>query len=127
MYDLIVYVHLGTILPAFLIGTYLLIRTKGTSNHRALGKVYMCLMMFTGIITLFIPAAVGGRFLNHFGFIHLLSLLTLYTVPSAYFAARNHNVARHKGNMIGLYIGGILIAGFFAFMPGRRLHAWIFG
>lgn len=127
MYDLIAYFHLGTILPAFMLGTYLLIRSKGTDLHRLLGKIYMALMLFTGLITLFMPAAVGSRLLNHFGFIHLLSVLTLVTVPTAYFAAKNRNVARHKGSMIGLYVGGILIAGFFAFMPGRRLNAFLFG
>jgi uncharacterized membrane protein len=29
--------------------------------------------------------------------------------------------------MLGLYFGGILIAGAFAFTPGRMLHAWLFG
>jgi uncharacterized membrane protein len=29
--------------------------------------------------------------------------------------------------MLGLYLGGILIAGAFAFSPGRMLHAWLFG
>jgi uncharacterized membrane protein len=28
--------------------------------------------------------------------------------------------------MIGLYIGGILIAGSFAFMPGRLMNQWLF-
>ena len=127
MYDVIAYVHLATILPAFLIGTYLLLRSKGTDLHRLLGKVYMLLMLFTGLITLLMPAALGSRLFDHFGFIHLLSVLTLVTVPTAYFAAKNHDVARHKGSMIGLYVGGILIAGFFAFMPGRRLNFWLFG
>jgi uncharacterized membrane protein len=29
--------------------------------------------------------------------------------------------------MIGLYIGGILIAGGLAFMPGRIMHEMVFG
>jgi len=28
--------------------------------------------------------------------------------------------------MIGVYVGGILIAGTFALMPGRLLHEWLF-
>lgn len=121
------YAHLATVLPAFAIGTYLLIRRKGTPLHRLLGKLYMLLMLVTAAITLFMPAAVGPKLFNHFGFIHLFSLLALYSVPSAYLAARRHDVRTHKGNMIGLYIGGLVIAGGFAFMPGRLLHSWLFG
>lgn len=72
------------------------------------------------------PAVVDIKFLHHFGFIHLFSLLVLYSVPSAYYAIRRGNVRAHKSNMVGVYVGGILIAGSFAFMPGRMLHNWLF-
>lgn len=120
------YGHLATIMPAFLIGTYMMIRRKGTPLHRLLGKIYMALMLVTAIITLFMPAFVGPKLLNHFGFIHLFSVLALYAVPQAYYAARRHDIKTHKGAMMGLYIGGLLIAGGFAFMPGRLLNTWLF-
>lgn len=120
------YAHLATILPAFAIGTYMLIRRKGTPLHRLLGKIYMVLMLVTATITLFMPAAVGFRLLNHFGFIHLFSVLTLTSVPLAYFAAKRHDIPSHRRNMIGLYVGGLIIAGGFAFMPGRLLNTWLF-
>lgn len=120
------YVHLATIVPAFLIGTFLLIKRKGSPLHRALGKVYMLLMLFTAIVTLFMNAEIGPQLFGHFGFIHLFSVLVLISVPSAYFAARSGNIKRHRSNMIGLYVGGILIAGSFTFAPGRLLHSWLF-
>ncbi|MGL4233289.1 MAG: DUF2306 domain-containing protein [Casimicrobium sp.] len=120
------YAHLATVLPAFAIGTYMMFARKGDRFHRFLGKGYMVLMLTTAIITLFMPAAVGPKFFGHFGFIHLFSVLTLVSVPQAYFAARSHNIVAHKSAMIGLYIGGILIAGGFALMPGRLLHSWLF-
>jgi len=120
------YAHLTTIVPAFAIGTYLLIRHKGTPLHRLLGKIYMVLMLVTAIITLFMSAVVGPKLLNHFGFIHIFSFLVLYSVPQAYFAARRHDIKTHRGAMIGLYVGGLLIAGTFAFMPGRLLNTWLF-
>lgn len=120
------YIHLATIIPAFLIGTYLLLNRKGTPLHKALGKIYMLLMLFTATVTLFMSAEVGPRLLDHFGFIHLLSVLVLFTIPTAYIAARNGNVTVHRGNMIGLYVGGLLIAGSFTLMPGRLLHGWMF-
>lgn len=116
------YLHLATIFPAFLIGTFLMLNHKGTPVHKLLGKIYMSLMMFTAGVTLFMSAEVGPKILNHFGFIHLLSLFVLYTVPSAYLAARNGDIKHHRNNMVGLYLGGILVAGAFTFMPGRLFH-----
>jgi uncharacterized membrane protein len=120
------YFHLGTIIPAFLIGSYLLINRKGTSWHKLLGKIYMGLMLVTAMITLFMSAKVGPTLLGHFGFIHIFSLSVFYTVPAAFVAVRNGNIKSHRGNMLGLYIGGLLIAGSFAFMPGRLLYGWLF-
>lgn len=120
------YAHLATILPAFVIGTYMMFARKGNGVHRALGKAYMALMMITAAITLFMPAAVGPRLLSHFGFIHLFSVLALVSVPRAWVAARNHDVKAHKYSMIGLYVGGLLIAGAFTFAPGRLMHTWFF-
>jgi len=119
------YLHLGTIFPAFLIGLFVLITPKGTARHRFLGKIYMLLMLMTAIISLFMSAQVGVTLFGHFGFIHLFSLLVLYSIPAAYFAIRRGNIRMHQQNMLGVYFGGILIAGAFTFMPGRLLHTWL--
>ena len=37
------------------------------------------------------------------------------------------NVRGHRNAMLGLYLGGIMIAGTLAFMPGRIMHAVVFG
>lgn len=87
----------------------------------------MLLMLATGLITLLMPAQVGPRVLNHFGFIHIFSFLALINVPSAYVAARRGNIKLHRFNMLALYVGGLLIAGALAFSPGRMLHEWLFG
>lgn len=123
----LIVLHLATILPALLIGTVMMLMRKGQAPHRRLGRVYLVLMAFTGLVTLGIPAQVGPQLWGHFGFLHLLSLLTLYTVPTAYWAARRHQRAHHASAMIALYIGGLLVAGGFALMPGRLLHGWLFG
>jgi uncharacterized membrane protein len=116
------YLHLFTVAPAFVLGTYLMFSRKGSPSHRRMGKVYMALMFTTAIITLFMPAAVGPRLFNHFGFIHLFSLLALWSVPTALRAARMHDVIGHRNSMIGLYVGGLIIAGAFTFAPGRLMH-----
>jgi uncharacterized membrane protein len=126
-YSQLTYLHLATVLPAFVIGTIQLFRRKGTPTHKLLGKIYMILMLATGLITLAMPAKVGPQIFGHFGFIHAFSFLTLYGVPSAYFAARRGDIKMHRASMIGLYVGGILIAGSFALAPGRMLHELLFG
>lgn len=123
----LMYWHLATVVPCFLIGTILLIIKKGTTIHRRLGRVYMVLMLVTGVITLFMPAQVGGRFLDHFGWIHSFSFLTIYTIPTAYWAIKRGDVKSHKRKMISLYFGAIIIAGGFTFFPGRFLHQFFFG
>ena len=123
----IVLIHLCIILPCVVFGTYLIFAKKGTQFHKTIGKVYMILMGITGILTLFIPAQVGQRILNHFGALHLLSILTIYAVPRAWFAIKRGDVKTHKSAMIRLYIGGIIIAGGFAILaPGRYLHTLFF-
>ena len=126
-YIQLTYLHLITLAPAFCIGTYLLVRRKGTPTHRLLGKIYMGLMVFTAIVTLFMEAVVGPQFLNHFGYIHLISLFVIYTVPTAYTTIRAGNIAVHRRKMIGLYVGALLVAGSFTLTPGRLMHSWIFG
>jgi uncharacterized membrane protein len=126
-YEVLMYIHLATVVPCFFIGGLLLLIKKGTPIHKSLGRVYMILMLFTASVTLFMPAHVGPRIFNHFGWLHSFSFLTIYTVPTAYLAIRKGNVRRHKIKMILLYFGAIIIAGGFTFTPGRYLHSLFFG
>ncbi len=118
--------HLATVLPCVVMGAALFAMKKGTPVHKATGKVYMILMLITAIVTLLMPAQVGPQLFNHFGFIHLFSLLALQSVPKAYFAIRRGDVKSHKFSMIGLYVGGIVIAGSLTLLPGRYLHSLLF-
>jgi len=127
MYEVLSFIHLSTIGPAFVIGTCMMLTKKGTGQHKLLGRTYMALMLFTALVTLFMSAKVGPTLFDHFGFIHLLSLLVFYAVPSAYFAIKAGDVKKHKSAMVGLYTGGMLVAGGFTLVPGRFLGDLIFG
>ncbi len=126
-YEELMYLHLATVIPCFIIGTILLLIKKGTPFHKKSGRVYMVLMLITATITLFMPAKVGSSLFNHFGWIHLFSVITIYTVPTAYLAIKKGNVKSHKRKMILLYFGAIIIAGGFTLSPGRYLHELLFG
>jgi uncharacterized membrane protein len=119
------YLHLATVVPAFFLGGYVLLTRKGTPTHKLVGRAYMAFMVLTAVITLFMSAQVGPTLWGHFGFIHLFSVLVLYSVPAAIVAARRHNTKSHAAHMLGVYVGGILVAGAFTFMPGRLLHTWL--
>ena len=120
------YVHFATIAPCFLIAVWLLLRRKGTPTHKLLGKVYMVLISFSSIVAVAMPATIGPRLWNHFGYIHLFCLAVFVSVPYALWAIRRGNVRAHAYAMRGLFLGGIVIAGAFAFSPGRLLHALLF-
>ncbi len=127
-YNILMFSHLLTVVTCIFLGAdLLLIMKKGTAVHRNTGKLYMMLMLITSIITLFMPADVGPQVLNHFGWIHLFSFLTLYTVPTAYTAVRKGNIKAHQRKMLLLYLGAIVIAGGFTFTPGRYLYGLFFG
>jgi uncharacterized membrane protein len=105
------YWHLATVMPAFMLGTLLMLSHKGTTRHKQLGKLYMVLMFGTAMITLGMPAQVGPVLLGHFGLIHLLSLQVATGVPLAWRAAHRGDLQTHRRNMIGIYVGGSLLAG----------------
>jgi uncharacterized membrane protein len=59
--------------------------------------------------------------------IHLLSLFTLAMLPLAVLHARNHRVERHRKAMTSIFVGALVIAGAFTLLPGRVMHAVVFG
>lgn len=85
----------------------------------------MLLMLATALVTRLMSARVGSTFLGYFGYIHLLSVLVAYTVPTAFLAARKGIIERPKASMIRLYVGAFLLAGNFSLVPGRFLHEWL--
>ena len=121
---LAVKIHLATVVPAFFIGTWLIFfSTKGARVHRGLGVLYLILMTVTAITTLFIHVIDPG----HLSLIHLFVPLTLVGVTATVVALSQGNIARHKRSMIGLYVGALLIAGGFTFLPGRLMYGLFFG
>ncbi len=123
-----VQLHVFTVVPAFFLGTWLIFFSrKGAPRHRAIGYVYLVLMTVTAIAALFIHQIPAIDIVFGFGPIHIFSLVTLFGVVGALRGAKTHNIKMHRGSMLGVYIGGILIAGTFAFLPGRIIHAVVFG
>jgi uncharacterized membrane protein len=119
---LAIQIHVATVVPAFLIGTWLiLVSRKGGPRHRLLGWVYLGLMTITAVAAIFIAPHIGPTVLG-FGPIHLFVALVFIGIYNAIQGVRRHDIHRHAGAMIGVYVGAILIAGGLTFLPGRIMH-----
>jgi uncharacterized membrane protein len=80
-------------------------------------------MMTVAVSSLFIQLINNG----HFSYIHLLSGWTILTLPLGVAFARRHKVKPHARMMTGLFTGGLILAGLFAFFPGRLMWQVFFG
>lgn len=97
---------------------------KGRGAHRALGWLYVVLMGAVAVSGLFITEL---RWIGPFSPIHLLSVLALYTLFRAVDAAYRRDIAAHSRAMGWLYGLGLVLTGALTLLPGRAMHAALFG
>lgn len=116
--------HAFAAMTAFVLGVVQLLRTKGDGPHRMFGYLWVGLMLLIA----------GSSFWIHeinqwhgFSLIHLLSIWVLFFAPFAVMMARRGNISAHKRGMIGIFAGALVVAGIFTFVPGRIMHAVLFG
>jgi uncharacterized membrane protein len=117
-------VHAFAAMTAFALGVVQLAAPKGTLPHRTMGWVWVGLMLVVSITAFFIHQI---RLWGSWSPIHLLAIFTLVMLPIGIYAAHRHAVERHRRTMIGLFVGALVIAGLFTFVPGRIMHAVVFG
>ena len=117
-------IHAFAAMTAFAIGVVQLSRTKGDGPHRMAGYAWVALMLVIAGSSFWIHGINQWR---GFSVIHALSLWVLFFAPVAVILARRGNIRAHKRSMIGLYAGALFIAGVFTFVPGRIMHAVLFG
>lgn len=120
--SLAIRIHLAAVLTAAAIGAILLSGVKGNLLHRVLGWTWSVFMVTAAASSLFIGTLNGG-----ISFLHAFALITLVSVPAAVWSARSHKVNRHANIMTSVFVGGIGIAGLFAFLPGRLMYQVLFG
>jgi uncharacterized membrane protein len=116
--------HAFAALAALAIGATQLALPKGTTRHRAIGYTWAALMLVIAISSFWIQQI---RLVGPFSPIHILSILVLITVPLAVWHAHRHRVAKHRKVMISLYVFALIGAGVFTLLPGRIMHAVVFG
>lgn len=117
-------IHALLALVAMVTGTIQLAARKGTARHRWLGAAWVAMMAVVAISSFWIH---GFRWWGPFSIIHALSILVLATLVYSVLAARRGNVAAHRSSMIQLYVFALLFTGVFTLVPGRTMHAVLFG
>jgi uncharacterized membrane protein len=116
--------HAFAAMAAFVLGVVQLAAPKGTLPHRTLGWIWAALMMAVAASSFWIHQI---QLLGLWSPIHLLSIFTLVVVPLGVWRAHRHEVADHRRIMIMIFSGALVIAGLFTFLPGRIMHAVVFG
>ena len=116
-------IHLATVIPAMPLGAYVLLQRKGGPHHRLLGRIWLGLMFTTAVSTIFIRHINDGNF----SFIHIFTLMTFMAIPRAIMTARQGRIDEHRWQLVGFYVGALVIAGLLSFMPGRLMWHWAFG
>lgn len=117
----------GHALTAFLamgIGALQLALPKGTGRHRIVGYVWVGAMALVALSSFWIHEF---RMLGPFSLIHALSALVLVTLVYAIRAVRRGNVNAHRRAMTQLFALALLLTGAFTLLPGRTMHAVLFG
>jgi uncharacterized membrane protein len=116
--------HAFAAMGAFLLGVVQLSAPKGTLPHRTVGWIWVTLMLVVSVSAFFIHQL---RIWGQWSPIHLLAIFTLVMLPVAVWRAHKHKVEQHRRAMLGLFVGALVIAGLFTFVPGRIMYAVIFG
>ena len=116
--------HAFAAMAAFALGIVQLSAPKGTIPHRAIGWVWVLLMLAVSVSAFWIHTI---RLWGPWSPIHLLAIFTLIMLPIAVLHARRHRVLQHRIAMISIFFGAMVIAGAFTLIPGRIMHDVVFG
>ena len=117
-------IHAIMAMIAIILGGIQLSMKKGGPIHKLLGRIWVGLMLIVAITSFFIHEI---KLWGAYSPIHLLSLLTIFTLGLAIYYVRIGNIKRHKQTMIALYFFALIVAGFFTLMPGRIMHQILIG
>jgi uncharacterized membrane protein len=120
----VIQLHAFAAMAAFVLGLVQFAGPKGTMPHRARGWTFVLLMAIVSVTGFFIHEI---RLWGPWSPIHLLAIFTLVMLPLGVWHARRHAIRPHAGTMIGIFLGGLVLAGAFTFLPGRIMHEVAFG
>ena len=116
--------HAMAAMLAIVIGAIQFSMKKGGIKHKALGYIWVSLMLFVSISSFFIHEI---KLWGNYSPIHLLSIWTIFSVGLAIYFLRVGNIKRHRQVMIALYGFALILTGLFTLLPGRAMNQVMFG
>lgn len=124
-----IYIHAFFALIAVPVGLYILLTKKGTQKHKLTGRIWTLFLLIVSFTALFIQAINPGEY----SLIHLLIPWTIGSLIYSIWSIRKFQKTKlqkykkaHMYSMIGVYVGALLVAGFFTLMPGRLFYEILF-
>jgi uncharacterized membrane protein len=111
----VIQLHVAAALGALGLGVALLLGVKGRRFHKAAGWAWVICMMTVAIGSFWICTT------GHLSYIHVLSGGVAIGVPLAVVAVKRGNLKSHRAGMTRTFLGGLIIAGAFTFVPGRLM------
>ena len=116
--------HAMAAMLAIVIGAIQFSMKKGGIKHKALGYIWVSLMLFVSISSFYIHEI---KLWGNYSPIHLLSIWTIFSVGLAIYFVRVGNIKRHRQVMIALYGFALILTGLFTLLPGRAMNQLVFG
>jgi uncharacterized membrane protein len=125
--SLAVQVHVATLVLAWLVGTWqFFFSRKGAKWHRALGALFIGLMIVSAIDTLFIHLRTPNSSFFGLSWFHLYVPLVLALSGVALYGAVRHKRRLHRFGVIALYFGSLTLTGLVQIFFGDGISHRIF-
>jgi uncharacterized membrane protein len=107
--------HVVAALFVLAIGPLQIFRRRRDRIHRTMGLLWVAAMYYVCVSSFWIVSE------GHFTWLHGLSAFTFLTVTLGLIGAIRRNIASHRGNMVGSYIGIAVAFAFAVGAPGRAI------
>jgi uncharacterized membrane protein len=117
----VVLIHMFAAFAALALGALVFLRRKGTQSHSWMGRSWVGLMLVVTLSTIWIKGY------GHYSWIHILSVVTTLLLAVGVYSAIKGRIQAHRKTMTRVYIGGLIIAGAFTFLPQRVLGKMLWG
>lgn len=125
MEEIVLYIHLVTIVPCIFLGMIIFLSSKEMPIHYVLGRTYITFFFITTVCILLLPSKSETALFGHFGLFHIIVLLIVGVILTAIRSIQRGHIKSHKIKMIIAYIF-LLIGSFLAnFTPGRPVYTLI--
>ena len=106
------------------LGLWQVVARKGTTRHRIAGWMFVIGMAYVALSGLFISDLQTWGYSSP---IHLLIPVTLAALWTGVHRARSGQIKAHARSMTLLFALAIVVTGGFTLVPGRIMHATVFG